>query len=93
MTENNATTIRKAVENASVRKIIDLEPTWGVILNLVKTGTLDAEELRKAVKVADLVRQAQKHHETLTFYPNGSVDVKKNRMLRGCIGIDITRGN
>jgi len=53
-------------------KTIDLEPTWKSIYNAVRHGNLPPEELHKAVVVADVVRQAQKRGETITFHPDGT---------------------
>lgn len=58
--------------------IIDVEPTWVEILNMVKSGHLDANhsDLEKACTIADVVRQAQKSGKpsiTFTFTEDGQV--------------------
>jgi hypothetical protein len=63
---------RLEVNTKMTTKTIDLEPTWKSIYNAVRHGNLPPEELHKAVVVADVVRQAQKRGETITFHPDGT---------------------
>lgn len=41
-------------------EIIDIEPTWESICNMVSRGFAKADVLMPACKIADVIRQAQK---------------------------------
>jgi len=57
-----------------IRKI-DIEPKWVDVLRMTTPDNLSKLklELKKAMKIADIVRQAQKRKKTLVIYPSGKV--------------------
>lgn len=58
---------------------IDVEPTWVAICRMVGLGTVKAEELIPACRLADIIRQAQKSgNEKITFLlnKNGNISVE-----------------
>lgn len=62
------------------RKFIDIEPTWGQLLNVVERGGMKPEALRPACILADEIRQVQKKGAKsimLTFSRNGKVKLKR----------------
>lgn len=57
---------------------IDCEPTWEALLTEVKNGILNAEHLLPAIKIADVVRQAQKQgkKQVIFLFPDTEGNVK-----------------
>lgn len=59
---------------------IDIEPKWIDILKIIpKTKETRGiiEELEKPCKIADIVRQAQKRGESVTFHKDGGYETTK----------------
>ena len=61
---------------------VDFEPMWSTVLDMVKDGSLPAEELSQACEIADIVRQAQKQGlKKIEFVfnnkPNGNISIRK----------------
>jgi len=60
--------------------VVDTEPSWNELLNAVVSGHLSADGLRPAVKIADVVRQAQKKglKQVIFRFPNteGAVEIE-----------------
>ena len=58
--------------------MIDVEPTWEILLNQVGQGILKAEFLLPAIKIADVVRQSQKQgkKQVIFSFPDKTGDVK-----------------
>ena len=51
--------------------VIDIEPTWNAILNMVNERVLAPEYLRPIAKLADQVRQAEKDNKFFIRSSNG----------------------
>ena len=59
-------------------EIIDCEPTWESLLKEVESGSLKAEFLLPAIKIADVVRQSQKQgkRQVIFSFPDTQGNIK-----------------
>lgn len=57
---------------------IDCEPTWETLLKEITSGVLKTEILLPAIRIADVVRQAQKQgkKQVIFSFPNTKGNIK-----------------